>query len=67
MTDELSRLQRWAKQEREEGPNFEPTYTPAELKQIAGAARQWSKKDFKPYGQSPSPAKAVVGSIEKAK
>ena len=67
MTDELSGLQRWAKQERKEGPNFEPTYTPAELKQIAGAARQWSKKDFKPYGQPPSSAKAVVGSIEKEK
>ena len=67
MTDELSRLQRWAKQERKEGPNFEPTYTLAELKQIAGAARQWSKKDFKPYGQSPSSAKAAVGSIEKEK
>lgn len=65
MTDELSGLQRWAKQERKEGQNFEPTYTPAELKQIAGAARQWSTKDFKPYGQSPSSAKAVVGSIEK--
>jgi hypothetical protein len=65
MTDELSGLQRWAKQERNEGQNFEPTYTPAELKQIAGAARQWSKKDFRPYGQSPSSAKAVVGSIEK--
>ena len=56
---ELSRYQRWAKQEREEGPNFEPTYTPAELKQITGAARQWSKKDFKPYGHSPSSAIAV--------
>lgn len=67
MTDELSRLQRWAKQERKEGPNFEPMYTPAELKQAIGAARQWSGKDFKPYGQSLSSAKAVVGSIEKRK
>jgi hypothetical protein len=56
---ELSRFQRWAKQEREEGPNFEPTYTPAELKQIIGATRQWSKKDFKPYGRSSSSAIAV--------
>jgi uncharacterized protein YecE (DUF72 family) len=56
---ELSRYQRWAKEEREQGSNYEPTYTPAELKQIAGAARQWSKKDFKPYGYSPSSAIAV--------
>jgi hypothetical protein len=56
---ELSRYQRWAKQEREQGPNFEPTYTPAELKQIAGAARQWTRKDFEPYGRSPSSAIAV--------
>ena len=67
MSYELSRLQRWAKQERKEGPNFEPTYTPAELKKITGAARQWSRKDFKPYGQPLSSAKAVVESIEKEK
>ena len=59
---ELSRFQRWAKQERDEGPNYKPTYTPAELKQITGAARQWSKKDFKPYRQSPSSAKTAVTS-----
>lgn len=67
MTDELARLQRWAKQESRERLNFEPSYTPAELKQLTAAARQWSRKDFKPYGQPLSSAKAVVGSINKRK
>lgn len=34
-------------------------------KQITGAARQWSKKNFNPYSQSPPSTKAVVGSVEK--
>jgi len=57
MKQKLTRLQRLAKQE-EEGPFFIEELSDADRKYIAGAARQWATKDFKPYGYSPSSAKA---------
>jgi hypothetical protein len=47
---ELQRLERVER----EGPFTSPKYTAAERKRLAGAARQYTQKDFKPFDYSSS-------------
>lgn len=48
-----SELQRLERQERD-GPQTTAPYTDEQRKRLAGAARQWAAKDFKPFGYSVS-------------
>lgn len=47
---ELQRLERLERK----GPQTTVPYTDEQRKRLAGAARQWATKDFKPFGYSVS-------------